>query len=103
MHLQNILTMTVLALSHGVRAQSPTFQAFDGDYCDGDGGNVDAFDGNTRCILTAERHSYYIGGDLPNGATVILFENLDCDGSSGKCSQKLVNRLTPLDLLVGVV
>lgn len=42
-----------------------TFQAFSGDWCDGDAGPLEAVSGDSSCFVATDRHSYRIGTGCP--------------------------------------
>jgi hypothetical protein len=83
MHTQALTLFAIAALAPAIQATgSGTFQAFNGYNCDGTNpGNLDTINGNARCIQMSGRHTFQLGGDLPNGAVVEYFPTDDCSGN----------------------
>lgn len=54
-----------------------TFQAFSGDWCDGDAGPLEAVSGDSSCFVATDRHSYRIGTGCPR-LWYNYYEGEDC-------------------------
>lgn len=80
MHSQTLTLLALAALAPAIQA-SGTFQAFNGYHCDGpNAGAVKTIGTTGYCIGMSGRHTFRLGGTLPNGAAVKFYPTNNCGG-----------------------